>query len=79
MKQNLANKALSKLRKAKAEVKKARKEFKAAKNELKAATFQAEIIKRKGCVEEIFWRFPHIGEQIIDQLDNQSLTTVWIL
>ena len=58
----------------KAEVKKARKEFKAAKNELKAATFQAEIIKRKGYVEEIFWRFPHIGELIIDQLDNQSLT-----
>ena len=41
---------------------------------MKEATFQAEIIKRKGCVEEIFWRFPHIGELIIDQLDNQSLT-----
>ena len=74
MKQNLANKALKKLRKAKAEVKKAQKEFKTAKNELKAATFQAEVIKRKGYVEEIFWRFPHIGELIIDQLDNQSLT-----
>ena len=74
MKQNLAKKALRKLRRAKAEVRRARKEFKAAKNELKAATFQAEVIKRKGYFEEIFWRFPHIGDLIIDQLDNQSLT-----
>ena len=74
LRQKVSKKAQSKLRKAKAEVEKARKEFKVEKIELKAATFQAEVIKRKGYLEEIFWRFPHIGELIIEQLDNQSLT-----
>ena len=74
MMKNLEKEALKKLRKAQAEVMKARKLFKAAKNESKAATFQIEFIKRKGHLEEIFWRVPHIGEMIFDQLDNQSLT-----
>ena len=64
----MSNKAQSKLRKAKAEVEKARKEFKVEKIELKAATFQAEVIKRKGYLEEIFWRFPHIGELVASRI-----------
>ena len=74
LQQKVSKKAQSKLRKANAEVKKARKELKTAKDELLEATFQAEVIKRKFYLEEIFRRFPHIGELIIEQLDNQSLT-----
>ena len=74
LQQKVSKKAQSKLRKDNAEVEKALKEFKVEKIELKAATFQAEVIKRKFNLEEIFWRFPHIGELIIEQLDNQSLT-----
>ena len=28
----------------------------------------------KGCIEEIFRRFPHIGEQIFGELDDNSLS-----
>ena len=38
-----------------------------------AAKFQLEAMKRKNHIEEIFWRFPHIGEQILEQLDNKSV------
>ena len=44
-----------------------------ARKEVEAAEFKIEFIKRKGHVEEIFWRFPHIGEKIFDQLDSESL------
>ena len=35
-----------------------------------------ESIKRKGKIEEIFWRFPHLGLDILEKLDNQHLTKV---
>ena len=38
-----------------------------------AAMFQLEAMKRKNHVEEIFWRFPHIGEQIFESLDDKNL------
>ena len=76
LRQKVSKKAQSKLKKAKAEVEKARKEFKVEKIELKAATFQAEVIKRKGYLEEIFWRFPHLGLDILQKLNNQDLTKV---
>ena len=44
-----------------------------AKTKYEAAKFQVEAIKRKNCIEEIFWRFPIVGKQIIEKLDNQSL------
>ena len=37
------------------------------------AEFELEVIKRKTNIEEIFWRFPHIGCKILEELDNQSL------
>ena len=70
LEQKVSKKAQSKLRKAKVVLERI---------DQKAVSFQAEVIKRKGYLEEIFWRFPHIGELMIDQLDNQSLTKVWIL
>ena len=42
-----------------------------AENDVEAIEF--EIQTRKGCIEETFWRFPHIGEQIFEELDNTSL------
>ena len=39
------------------------------------AKFQLEAMKRKNQIEEIFWRFHHIGEQILEQLDNKSVAT----
>ena len=44
-----------------------------ARKEVEAAEFNIEFIKRKGHVEEIFWRFPHLGEKIFEQLDSESL------
>ena len=46
---------------------------------LKVAKFQVETIKRRGYIEEIFWRFPHIGTQILEELDILSLGTPLIL
>ena len=65
LEQKVSKKAQRKLRKAKVVLERI---------DQKAITFQAEVIKRKGYLEEIFWRFPHIGELMIEQLDNQSLT-----
>ena len=45
-----------------------------AKARYEAAKFQVEAIERKNHIEEIFWRFPRVGKQIIEELDNQSLT-----
>ena len=44
-----------------------------AKEDYEAAKFQVEAIKRKNHIEEIFWRFPHIGEQILGELDEESV------
>ena len=46
---------------------------------LRAAKLQLETIKRRGHIEEIFWRFPHIGTQILEELDILSLGTPLIL
>ena len=37
------------------------------------AEFELEVLKRKTNIEEIFWRFSHLGRQILEELDNQSL------
>ena len=79
-KQNLVKKVKNELKKAEIAMKKAVSKFQnvenkleAAKNELEAAKMQVQIIRRKGCFEEILWKFPHIGEQIIEKLGNKSL------
>ena len=40
---------------------------------VESAEFKVEAIKRKNHVEEIFWRFPHLGTRIFEKLDNTSL------
>lgn len=47
--------------------------------EYENAKFQVDIIKRKNHIEEIFWRFPHVGQQIFEKLDNQSLAKCQIV
>ena len=37
------------------------------------AEFELEVLKRNTNVEEIFWRFPHLGQNILEELDNESL------
>ena len=37
------------------------------------AEFELEVLKRKTNIEEIFWRFPHLGQNILEELDNKSL------
>ena len=44
-----------------------------AENDVEAMEFEIDVIARKGCIEETFWRLPHIGEQIFEELDNNSL------
>ena len=41
--------------------------------DVEAIEFEIEVIRRKGFIEEIFWRFPHIGEQILQKVDNNTL------
>ena len=45
----------------------------AAELEVESAKFKVEVIKRKNHIEEIFWRFPHLGTQIFEKLDHSSL------
>ena len=45
-----------------------------AENDVEAIELEIEVIKRKGFIEETFWRFPHIAEQIFEELDEISLT-----
>ena len=40
---------------------------------VESAKFKVETIKRKNHIEEIFWRFPHLGTQILEKLDITSL------
>ena len=35
---------------------------------VESAKFKVETIKRKNHIEEIFWRFPHLGTQILEKL-----------
>ena len=44
-----------------------------AKKNQEDAEFELEVLKRKTNVEEIFWRFPHLGLNILEELDNESL------
>ena len=44
-----------------------------AENNVEVVELEIEVAKRKGCIEETFWRFPHIGEQIFEELDETSL------
>ena len=43
-------------------------------NDVEAIELEIEVVKRKGFIEEIFWRFPHIAEQIFEELDAISLS-----
>ena len=45
----------------------------AAELDVESAKFKVEVIKRKNHIEEIFWRFPHLGTQIFEKLDNSNL------
>ena len=45
-----------------------------AENDVEAIELEIEVVKRKGCIEETFWRFPHIGEQIFEELDDTGLS-----
>ena len=54
----------------------AQKNLEDAKHEKECIRYKIEGIKRKGKIEEIFWRFPHLGLDILEKLDNQDLTKV---
>ena len=69
----MVTKARNKLEKLQKEVDKAEEEFDNAESEFENAQFHVEIFKRKRNVEEIFWRFPHIGEKILEKIDNESV------
>lgn len=60
-------------RSAKEKIKTAEEEVETAREKYVEAEFELEVIKRKTYVEEIFWRFPHMGCQILEALDDQSL------
>ena len=45
-----------------------------AENNMEAVELEIEVAKRKGCIEETFWRFPHIGEKIFEELDTVTLS-----
>ena len=72
-KERLVKKAQNKLEKLEKQVYKAKEELKAAEREWEVAEFQNEIFKRKRNIEEIFWRFPHIGKQILEKIDNRRV------
>ena len=44
-----------------------------AKREFDEAEFEVEVIKRVNQIEEIFWRFPKVGEKIFKNLDVRDL------
>ena len=72
-KESLVKKARNKLKKLEKEFEKAEEELEAAESDWEVAQFQVEIFKRKRNIEELFWRFPHIGEQILEKIDNSSV------
>ena len=45
-----------------------------AENDVDGIELEREVVNRKGCIEETFWRFPHIAQQIFEELDNKSLS-----
>ena len=45
-----------------------------AENDVDAIELEREVVKRTGCIEETFWRFPHVGQQIFEELDFKSLS-----
>ena len=65
-KESLVKKPRNKLKKLEKQVDKAEEELEAAESEFPSlipiAQFQVEIFKRKRNIEQLFWRFPHIGE-----------------
>ena len=44
-----------------------------AESYVEALEFEIAVVERKGYIEESFWRFPHIGEKIFKELDDNSL------
>ena len=71
--ESLVKKARNKLKKLEEQAFKAKEELEAAESEWEVAQFQVETFKRKRNIEEIFWRFPHIGKQILKKIDNPSV------
>ena len=61
------------LKAAQIALKAAKSKKRIAEENCEQAEFELEVIKRKTNIEEIFWRFPHMGRQILEELDNQSL------
>ena len=51
-------------------VKKAKLTLEQAEFDLKVLDFELEFLKRTGKIEEIFWRFPHIGRKIFEKISD---------
>ena len=69
----LFEKAYNKANKLRTNFKAASKKVRKTRKALIASKLQVETIKRRGHIEEIFWRLPHVGTQILEKLDTQSL------
>ena len=54
------------------EVEIAEKQLEASKNKLETSKFNSKI-RRRNHIENIFWRFPDIGEQMFEELDDINL------
>lgn len=68
-------KAILEIRLAEARVQESetKKAIETAKREFDEAEFEVEVIKRVNQIEEIFWRFPKVGEKIFKKLDVRDL------
>ena len=70
---NLVNKAHREVLQLKKALQVAEERARKAEKDHDDAEFELEVLKRKTNVEEIFWRFPHLGKNILEELDNKSL------
>ena len=70
---NLVNKAHSEVFELEIALEAAVDKVRKAEKNHEDAEFELEVLKRKTNIEEIFWRFPHLGQNILEELDNESL------
>ena len=70
---NLVNKAHSEVFELEKALEAAVDKVRKAEKNHEDAEFELEVLKRKTNIEEIFWRFPHLGKNILEELDNESL------
>ena len=49
-----------------------------AESYVEALEFEIAVVERKGYIEESFWRFPHIGEQVFEDfgIERKSIELV---